>query len=74
MLEGLPPNNAAHLLRLVSDERRARAVADLIAESFEPGEAASTAFETDDLGPAAAGPGSWRPISASSRTRRRSGR
>ncbi len=51
MLEGLPPNNAAHRLTLVSDERRARAVADLIAESFEPGEAASTAFETADLWP-----------------------
>ena len=51
MLEGLPPNNAAHMLRLVSDERRARAVADLIFESFEPAEAASTAFETDDPWP-----------------------
>ncbi len=51
MLEGLPPNNAAHRLTLVSDERRARAVADLIAESFEPGEAASTAFETADRWP-----------------------
>jgi ribosomal protein L11 methyltransferase len=49
MLEGLPPNNAAHVVRLVSDERRARAVADLIFESFEPAEAASSAFETDDL-------------------------
>ena len=48
MLEGLPPNNAAHMMRLVSDERRARAVADLIFESFEPAEAASTAFEMDD--------------------------
>jgi ribosomal protein L11 methyltransferase len=48
MLEGLPPNNAAHLLRLVCDERSARAVADLIVESFEPAEAASTAFETDE--------------------------
>jgi ribosomal protein L11 methyltransferase len=51
MLEGLPPNNAAHRLTLVSDERRARAAADLIAESFDPGEAASTAFETADLWP-----------------------
>ena len=48
MLEGLPPNNAAHKLRLVCDEARARAVADLIVESFEPAEAASTAFETED--------------------------
>jgi ribosomal protein L11 methyltransferase len=51
MLEGLPPNNAAHKLSLVSDERRARAVADLIAESFEPGEVASTAFETEERRP-----------------------
>jgi ribosomal protein L11 methyltransferase len=51
MLEGLPPNNAAHRVRLVCDERRARAVADLIVESFEPAGAASTAFETDDLLP-----------------------
>jgi ribosomal protein L11 methyltransferase len=51
MLEGLPPNNAAHVMRLVSDERRARSVADLIVESFEPAEAASTAFETDGLLP-----------------------
>jgi ribosomal protein L11 methyltransferase len=51
MLEGLPPNNAAYMMRLVSDERRARAVADLIVESFEPAEAASTAFETGDLWP-----------------------
>jgi len=47
MLEGLPPNNAAFLMRVTLDERRARAVADLIVESFEPAEAASTAFETE---------------------------
>jgi ribosomal protein L11 methyltransferase len=51
MLEGLPPNNAAHRLSLVSDEKRARAVADLIVESFEPAEAASTAFETEEPWP-----------------------
>ena len=51
MLEGLPPNNAAHFMRLVSDEKRARAVADLIVESFEPAEAASTVFETDESWP-----------------------
>ena len=51
MLEGLPPNNAAHLLPLVADERRARAVADLIVESFEPAEAAATAFETEESWP-----------------------
>jgi len=51
MLEGLPPNNAAHRLTLVTEERRARAVADLIVESFEPAEAASAAFETEDAWP-----------------------
>jgi len=57
MLEGLPPNNATHMMRLVSDERRARAVADLIFESFEPAQAASTVFETDD--PWAGGGRAW---------------
>ena len=47
MLEGLPPNNAAHRMTLTTDERRARSVADLIVESFEPAEAASAAFETE---------------------------
>jgi ribosomal protein L11 methyltransferase len=47
LLEGLPPNNAAHVLRVTLDEARARAVADLMVESFEPAEAASTAFETE---------------------------
>ena len=51
MLEGLPPNNAAHVMRLTIDEARARAVADLIVESFEPAEAASTAFETEEAWP-----------------------
>ena len=51
MLEGLPPNGAAHMMRLISDERRARAVADLIVESFEPAEAAASAFETDEPWP-----------------------
>ena len=51
MLEGLPPNNAAHMLRLTLDAKRARAVADLIVESFEPAEAASTAFETEENWP-----------------------
>ena len=52
MLEGLPPNNAAHLA--ARDDRRferARKIADLIVESFEPAEAAATAFETEVLWP-----------------------
>ena len=47
MLEGLPPNNAAHMMRLITDEGRARAIADLVVESFEPAETAASAFETD---------------------------
>lgn len=48
MLEGLPPNGASHMLRLDCDERRARAVADLIVETFDPTETAAAAFEEDD--------------------------
>jgi ribosomal protein L11 methyltransferase len=51
MLEGLPPNNATHRLTLVCGARDARAVADLIVESFEPAEAAAAAFETEDPWP-----------------------
>jgi ribosomal protein L11 methyltransferase len=47
MLEGLPPNNAAYMMRLACDEARARAIADLVVESFEPAETAASAFETD---------------------------
>jgi ribosomal protein L11 methyltransferase len=39
------------MMRLTIDETRARAVADLVVESFEPAEAASTAFETDAAWP-----------------------
>ena len=45
MLEGLPPNNAAHMMRLVSDEKRARAIADLVVETFEPAETAASALD-----------------------------
>jgi len=48
MLEGLPPNGASHVLRLSCDERRARAVADIIVETFDPTETAAAAFEVDD--------------------------
>jgi ribosomal protein L11 methyltransferase len=45
MLEGLPPNGATHVMRLSSDERRARAVADAIVETFDPAQTAASAFE-----------------------------
>lgn len=45
MLEGLPPNNAAHVARLRTDEATARAIADIIVETFDPADTAAAAFE-----------------------------
>ena len=45
MLEGLPPNNAAFVMRLRCDEATAVAVADVIVEMFDPAETAASAFE-----------------------------
>jgi len=45
MLEGLPPNNAAHVMRLRCEEAQARTLADLIVETFDPAETAAAAFE-----------------------------
>jgi len=45
MLEGLPPNNAAYVMRLRCDEVLARALADLVVETFDPAETAAAAFE-----------------------------
>jgi ribosomal protein L11 methyltransferase len=45
MLEGLPPNNAAFVMRLRCDEAQARALADLMVETFDPAETAAAAFE-----------------------------
>jgi ribosomal protein L11 methyltransferase len=45
MLEGLPPNGAAHVMRLRCDEATARRVADIIVETFDPAETAAAAFE-----------------------------
>jgi ribosomal protein L11 methyltransferase len=47
MLEGLPPNNAAHMMSVVCPEERARAIADLIVEMFDPADAAASAFELE---------------------------
>ncbi len=51
MLEGLPPNDAARLLRLICDQATARLAADLIVEFFDPAEIAASAFE-DEANPA----------------------
>lgn len=53
MLEGLPPNNATHVMRLSCDEATARAVADIIVETFDPATTAAAAFEE------APDPNSW---------------
>jgi len=45
MLEGLPPNQAAHLMRLRCDEETARRIADIIVETYDPAETAAAAFE-----------------------------
>ncbi|WP_029353067.1 50S ribosomal protein L11 methyltransferase [Bosea sp. 117] len=48
MLEGLPPNGATHVMRLRANEAAARAAADLVGESFDPAEVATSAFEIED--------------------------
>lgn len=48
MLEGLPPHAPTHILRLSTDERRARALTELLGELFDPAETAVAAFETAD--------------------------
>jgi ribosomal protein L11 methyltransferase len=45
MLEGLPPNNATHVMRLSCDQAIARAIADIIVETFDPATTAAAAFE-----------------------------
>ncbi len=50
MLEGLPPNGASTLLRFVGDARQARAVADIIVETFDPAETAACVFEDEKTG------------------------
>ena len=45
MLEGLPPNGAAHVMRLRCDEATARRVADIVVETYDPAETAAAAFE-----------------------------
>ena len=57
MLEGLPPNDATHIMRLTCNEAEARAVADLIVETFDPAETAASAFEKESS--AAQESGEW---------------
>jgi ribosomal protein L11 methyltransferase len=48
MREGLLPNGATSVCRLVSDERTTRAVANILAEALDPEETAAAAFEEAD--------------------------
>ena len=57
MLEGLPPNNAASVMRLRCGEGEARRVADLMVETFDPAEVAASAFE--EMEPEGRTPGAW---------------
>ena len=45
MLEGLPPNCAAHVMRLSCGEAAARRIAAIIVETFDPATTAAAAFE-----------------------------
>ncbi|MGA7385864.1 MAG: 50S ribosomal protein L11 methyltransferase [Methylocella sp.] len=45
MLEGLPPNGAAHVMRLSCEEAAARRIAAIIVETFDPATTAAAAFE-----------------------------
>ncbi|MGH6841850.1 MAG: 50S ribosomal protein L11 methyltransferase [Methylocella sp.] len=45
MLEGLPPNRAARVMRLSCGEAAARGIADIIVETFDPATTAAAAFE-----------------------------
>jgi ribosomal protein L11 methyltransferase len=44
MLEGLPPNNATHVMRLACGESAARGIADIVVESFDLATTAAAAF------------------------------
>src|SRR3954454_4215894 len=48
MIEGLPPHNPTHVMRLSTDESRARALTELLGEVFDPTETAVAAFEAED--------------------------
>ncbi|WP_375456192.1 50S ribosomal protein L11 methyltransferase [uncultured Methylobacterium sp.] len=48
MLEGLHPNRPTHVLHLMTDERSARTMTDLLGEMFDPTETAVAAFEAED--------------------------
>ena len=48
MMEGLPPHQPTRILRLSTDERRARALTELLGEVFDPAESAVAAFEAPD--------------------------
>src|SRR5688500_17793428 len=51
MLEALHPNRPTRVLRLTTDDRSARAMADLSAQIFAPAETGVAAFETEHGGP-----------------------
>jgi ribosomal protein L11 methyltransferase len=49
MLEGLPPNGAAHLMRVPCPVGTAKMLADVISETFDSAEMAAVAFQRDPV-------------------------
>jgi ribosomal protein L11 methyltransferase len=47
MIEGLPPNGATHIMRLICDAARARSLIDAISETFDSAQTAASAFQRD---------------------------
>ncbi len=48
MTDAAAPARSSHILRLLCDEKSARAAADLIVETFDPTQTAASAFECED--------------------------
>ncbi|MGE4373361.1 MAG: 50S ribosomal protein L11 methyltransferase [Xanthobacter sp.] len=48
MLEGLPPNDAAHVMRVHASKAEAGRISDMISETFDPAEVAVTNFELSE--------------------------
>ncbi|MGQ3672949.1 50S ribosomal protein L11 methyltransferase [Xanthobacter sp. TB0136] len=48
MLEGLPPNDAAHVMRVSASRIQATRISDIISETFDPADVAVTHFESPE--------------------------
>lgn len=48
MLEGLPPNDATHMMQVAAPRRVAQRISDIISETFDPADVAVATFERDE--------------------------